>query len=88
MLDIVRKRDEKKGKTSSEEDYGFYYPVALVERCFWERYNANGTVYPEPGGMLDQDEQLMADLGTYAWLVGFARNILAEEAEALKGNKR
>lgn len=32
--------------------------------------------------MLDQDEHMMEDLSTYAWLVGFADNILDEEEEA------
>lgn len=41
--------------------------------------------------MLDQDEQLMSDISTYSWLVGFAENILDQEeaiTDAVKrGNK-
>lgn len=49
---------------------------------YWERVNSEGSVYPDPGGMLDQDEHLMRDLSTYGWLVGFARNIIKEEKKA------
>lgn len=62
----------------------------MVERLYWERENADHAVYPEVGGMLDQDDHLMTDLGTYGWLVGFANNILdRDEAvqDALKKAK-
>lgn len=51
----------------------------MVERCFWEQYDREGKVYPDPGGMLDQDDHLMADLATYSWIVGFANAILDKE---------
>jgi hypothetical protein len=76
---VERRNDDKKA-TESDEDYGFYNPFDVVERCYWERANSEGKVYPDPGGMLDQDEHLMTDLRTYGWLVGFAQNIYDKDA--------
>lgn len=53
-----------------------------VESLYWERYNANNTTYPDDGGALDQDDQLMNDLDTYAWLMGLAEKELDRQDAA------
>jgi hypothetical protein len=87
---VSRRRQQDKA-TSSNDDYGFYNPVGIVEKLYWERENARRRTFPDPGGMLDQDEHMMDDLSTYGWLVSFAENILDQEAEVLnkaKGQRR
>lgn len=79
MLKDVREQDKPDNKTSSNDDYGFWYPVELVKAYYWQRRNSSSMFYPEPGGWLDQDARFQEDYGTYAWLVGMAENIVKKE---------
>ena len=82
-MTLVQRRREKKNPQSEEDsDYGFHYPVGLVESLYWERYNSSGASYPDEGGMLDQDQPLQNDLATYGWLIGLAEAILDKDKEA------
>lgn len=55
-------------------DFGFHYPVAIVMQV--ARHLEAYKVYPEPGGLWDQDAQLMEDLDTLAMLRAWREDVL------------
>ena len=88
IIEDVKGRRKRQAATESDEDYGFHYPFKMIRGIYWERAGSDKAVYPDNGGMLDQDTHLMADLKTFGWLVDLQERIQDRDealAEGLKG---
>lgn len=83
-MNIVRRRRGLDKKKNEDSEYGFSYPLEVVESLYWERHNSEGANQPDNGGMLDQDFNLSDDLNTYGWLVGLAETVIDKDEELKK----